>query len=96
MIFLFFAELFFSEAIVALECIESYGEWSDQSMNMDKSRIHFSKNFCSSSIDSIYSILNLHKADAKAVYLGLPLFVGNRKRLIFHFVVDKVHKRIDG
>lgn len=85
-----------SKASSAIQCINSYGEWSGQAMNLDKSRVHFSKNYGGSASREICSILNLRKMTGSEIYLGLPLFMGKSKKQVFTSIVEKVHNRICG
>ncbi|KAK9287687.1 hypothetical protein L1049_016125 [Liquidambar formosana] len=85
-----------SEATAILNCLQTYGQWSGQSINQTKSTIHFSRNFSGQPAAAIRAILGLSKTLTTAKCLGLPLFIGNSKRLAFGELISRVKSRITG
>jgi hypothetical protein len=61
-----------------------------------KSSIHFSKNTASSTINSIGGIFPYKKALISSKYLGLPLFFGKSKSVVFRDILEKVYGKIEG
>ncbi|KAK9278524.1 hypothetical protein L1049_028092 [Liquidambar formosana] len=85
-----------SSVIFALHYLETYGSWLGQSVNMDKSLVHYSKNFGGREAGASSFLLNFCKVDATAIYLGLPLFMGISKKQSFNSIVERIHSRING
>lgn len=83
-----------SEAEVFLRCLDTYRKWSSQSINMEKSRVHFSKKICGSPTSELCDILNFSKAPLNSRYLRLPLLLNNSKKQAFGDIVERVHNCI--
>jgi hypothetical protein len=93
---LIFGKASCAEASCISSCFEKYTRWSGQSINANKSSIHFSKNTSPGTIRNILPILPFTHNPAKSVYLGLPILYGNSKSKAFNEIVEKVQKRIEG
>lgn len=93
--FLFFrADQMETQAVKQL--LIHYEELSGQSVNFNKSGIHFSSNVRRQKRDELSAILGVTKSLQNSNYLGLPSLVGRSKKKVFGFVKDKVCKRVQG
>jgi hypothetical protein len=91
-----FAKATSAEAHSLNSVLQQYCGWSGQSINFNKSSIHFSKNTAHSVIQSIRGIFPFTTALNSSKYLGLPLFFGKSKSLDFKDIVEKVSGKIEG
>lgn len=41
-------------------------------------------------------MLGVSEVESHEVYLGMPTVIGRNRNKVFHFVIDKVAKRLDG
>lgn len=78
------------------ECLRRYENASAQQINFEKSAITFSKCTPQSNILFIKNNLNLTVCQDHEVYLGLPTFLVQSKRIQFDYIRDRVAKRLDG
>lgn len=91
-----FCRATYSEACCIKSCLDKYCKWSDQSINSSKSSIRFSRNTNPVSSLSISNILPYQTNSSKSsIYLCLPILFGNSKLEAFHYILDKIHKKID-
>ncbi|XP_019177863.1 PREDICTED: uncharacterized protein LOC109173059 [Ipomoea nil] len=97
----FFADdslLFFKaniqEASIVKQCLIRYEKLSGQVVNYNKSSICFSRNTQGNDRDQVADCLEVVQAANFGKYLGLPSFVGRRKRVVFAYVEDKIKQRI--
>ena len=65
-------------------------------VNFNKSSVSFSANVSATVASQICSILAVNSTTNYGAYLGLPSFVGRRKKDVFNFIRDKVWKRLQG
>jgi hypothetical protein len=91
-----FARATSAEANSLNSVLQQYCGWSGQSINFNKSSIHFSKNTAHLVIQSISGIFPFTKALTSSKYLGLPLFFGKSKTSDFKDIVEKVSGKIEG
>ncbi|XP_031120324.1 uncharacterized protein LOC116023464 [Ipomoea triloba] len=98
---LFFADdcLFFFrannlEAGVIKAVLDEYGVASGQQVNLRKSNIVFGNNVERDDKEAVCEVLGIREQQGRGKYLGLPGYVGRRKREILGFVKDKVRARI--
>lgn len=91
-----FGKATIAEAQKIMECINKYGQWSGQCLNMAKSSIHFSKNMANDTTWNIASHVGLKRAEKNIKYLGLPLILERSKKAAFEGVVEHVKKRLQG
>ncbi|KAK9286217.1 hypothetical protein L1049_014602 [Liquidambar formosana] len=85
-----------SKADAMWTCLNIFESWSGQTVNLDKSSVHFSKNIRGRTAVALCSSLNLQKASSSAKYLGLPLFLVAAKTASFSDIVEKVQGHISG
>ncbi|XP_031107295.1 uncharacterized protein LOC116011981 [Ipomoea triloba] len=76
------------------EILREYGSASGQKINMGKSAITFGNNVDREDKEAVCAILGVHEQHTRGSYLGLPGYVGRRKREILGFVREKVRGRI--
>ncbi|KAF9608897.1 hypothetical protein IFM89_012065 [Coptis chinensis] len=67
-----------------------------QTINYEKSGVHFSANLNHSHKDSIRRILGMNIISSSDKYHGCPLFLGKTKVQMFDSLIPKVESRIDG
>lgn len=76
--------------------LKSYEKASGQQINYDKSAITFSKHTPKVHITYIQNQLHLPICQGHDLYLGLPTFSTQSKRIQFRYLRDRVAKKIDG
>uniref|UniRef100_A0A803NT74 Reverse transcriptase domain-containing protein n=1 Tax=Cannabis sativa TaxID=3483 RepID=A0A803NT74_CANSA len=91
-----FGQASLKEADAFLQCLQIYCSWSGQSVNFQKSTIHFSKGVPRSRADAIAGKLGMKKMKEDALYLGLPLLKTRKRAANLKFLIDKVRHRIEG
>lgn len=74
--------------------LNSYEMLSGQSVNFQKSEIHFISNVRQNKIAELSAILGVTNDLQNSKYLGLPLLVGRSKKKFFDFIKGKVWKRV--
>ncbi|XP_073120906.1 uncharacterized protein [Henckelia pumila] len=78
------------------ECMQAYEVASGQLVNFDKSSISFTPNTTPSLVESIKTSLTILVVQGHEVYLGLPTYSLRRKKVQFHYLVERVSKRLKG
>ena len=76
--------------------LNTYERLSGQSVNFQKSGIHFSSNVKQAVRSELSSILGVTNNLQDSKYLGLPSLIGRSKKRVFSFIKDKVWKRVQG
>lgn len=79
-----------------MKCLDSYGQWSGQSINFEKSCVHFSKNLPKDQAECIASKFGIARAQSGMKYLGLPLLFQGSKKQVFAEVMERVKGRLQG
>ncbi|XP_021609077.1 uncharacterized protein LOC110612607 [Manihot esculenta] len=92
---LLFFKVEISEAQIVQEVLDFYARMSGQVINFNKSIICYSANVPASRRVAIYELLHIVEGDGIGNYLGLPMNVGRNKAEVFHFLKDKVWKRLN-
>ncbi|XP_019158174.1 PREDICTED: uncharacterized protein LOC109154890 [Ipomoea nil] len=82
------------EAEVIKQCLGRYEELSGQKVNYHKSSVCFSRNTSVEDREVVASCLQVNQAPNFGKYLGLPSFVGRKKRAVFSYIEDKIKQRI--
>lgn len=72
----------------------TYEKASEQAINMQKSKIFFSRNTSQAMKDQITNLLVVTECLSTGKYLGLPSMIGRKKKEIFGFLRDRTWKRI--
>jgi hypothetical protein len=70
--------------------LDKYCSWSGQSINASKSSIRSNKNTNPAISDAITNILPYPSNPSKSLYLGLPIFLGNSRKIALQGIIDKV------
>ncbi|XP_060969677.1 uncharacterized protein LOC133036919 [Cannabis sativa] len=91
-----FGEASIREAKVFLECLQTYCNWSGQSVSAQKSAIHFSQGVSRRKSQAISQLLGMKQMGRNATYLGLPLFKSRKKSNDTKGIIDKTLKRVQG
>ncbi|CAN1804672.1 Putative ribonuclease H protein At1g65750 [Linum perenne] len=89
--FFFRAEI--EEARRVKELFEKYGIASGQLINFAKSGIFFSKSTDAALQDGVKAILGVYEPFDRGKYLGMPSFVGRRKRDTLKYIKDRMWER---
>lgn len=84
------------EATRLAALFRQFGEWSEQSVNWEKSLIHFSKDTPLSIRGDICTVLRIPKCTHRSAYLGNPFCKPPSKRAAFNGLVDKLKDRMCG
>ncbi|XP_019168364.1 PREDICTED: uncharacterized protein LOC109164064 [Ipomoea nil] len=82
------------EAGEVKRCLTEYEALSGQAVNYHKSNVCFSKNTTEECRDQVAQLLGVPKAINFGKYLGLPSFIGRKKRAVFSYIEDKIKQRI--
>ena len=73
-----------------------YGSFSSQQINRNKTTIFFSKLTSEEIREHIKQALGVPKIKPYEKYLGLPSFVGRKKKASFNFIKEKVWRKLLG
>lgn len=79
-----------------LEVLQKYQVSSGKLVNLDKSKVSFSRNMVEAGANLIRSRLGIKTVVNHSKYLGLSVVFGRSKRDIFAMVIDRVWKNITG
>ena len=79
-----------------LEILEVYGSCSGQQINRNKTTIFFSKLTSEEKREHIKQVLGVPEIKQYEKYIGLPSFVGKRKKASFEFIKEKVWRKLQG
>lgn len=79
-----------------LDILEVYGGCSKQHINGNKTTIFFNKNTFEAKREHIKQALGVPEIKQYEKYLGLPSFVGRRKKASFNFIKEKVWRKMKG
>ncbi|XP_019188876.1 PREDICTED: uncharacterized protein LOC109183146 [Ipomoea nil] len=82
------------EATEVKRCLSVYENLSGQAVNYHKSSICYSRNTSDEDRQNVAQILGVAQAPNYGKYLGLPSFIGRRKKAVFAYVEDKIRQRI--
>ena len=93
---LLFCRATVQECQKVLEILEKYGRCSGQQINKNKTTIFFSKLTSEDMRTHIKQALGVPEIKQYEKYLGLPSFVGRRKKASFNFIKEKVWKKLQG
>ena len=73
-----------------------YEEASGKKLNRDKTTLFFSKSTDSEIQDSIKDLLSVLEIKQYEKYLGLPSFVGRKRKASLAFIKERVRKKLQG
>ncbi|KAH9670971.1 reverse transcriptase domain-containing protein [Citrus sinensis] len=100
---LFFADdsfLFFkathNEAALVKQVLTVYGKAAGQVVNFSKSSISFSANVSEANVWQLCELLEVNATTNHGAYLGLSSYIGRKKKEVFHYIRDRVWKRLQG
>ncbi|XP_073153499.1 uncharacterized protein [Henckelia pumila] len=78
------------------ECLARYERASGQCVNFEKSTLSFSPNTNPQLIEAIKAILTISVVQRHDLYLGLPTVSMRSKKMQFKYLLERLHKRING
>ncbi|XP_024156414.1 uncharacterized protein LOC112164456 [Rosa chinensis] len=78
------------------DVFETYGRASGQLINFSKSSVVFSKNVPVEVQEEVSDFLGVEVVASHDKYLGLPTYVGCKKTLTFHYIKDRLAKKLTG
>lgn len=84
------------EAQVISTCLQRYGSWSGQRLNVRKSSITFSQNICPRIGQEVCDILLLPCKDNVEKHMGLPVSISKNKCSQFKVICERVKHRLEG
>lgn len=84
------------EAGRLVDILGKFGEWSGQSVNWEKSLIHFSKDTPIPTRGKICNLMRILECNHWVTYLGNPFCKPPTKRATFSGLVDKLKARMSG
>uniref|UniRef100_A0A803NPX3 Reverse transcriptase domain-containing protein n=1 Tax=Cannabis sativa TaxID=3483 RepID=A0A803NPX3_CANSA len=76
--------------------LQRYSKLSGQQINLEKSEVCMGKRISSSHGQKLATRLGVRLVSHHAKYLGLPSFVGRRKKEVFEIIKDKVWNKLKG
>ena len=79
-----------------MRILKVYRQASGQEVNMEKSRILFSKNTKSGDKELVKEILGVQRSMEQDIYLGLPIMFGKSKAREFRGIKEKLVARVNG
>lgn len=85
-----------NEAKTVMDILNHYQEISGQKINLDKSEMIFSPNISQTYKHQIQIYLPIKISDSIQKYLGMPTQFGRSKEQDFHFIMDKIWKKLKG
>ncbi|XP_019166531.1 PREDICTED: uncharacterized protein LOC109162266 [Ipomoea nil] len=91
-LFLFRANNF--EAEVLNDVLKDYGRASGQEVNLRKTSIVFGRNVHWEDKEAVCGTLGICEQQGRGKYLGLPGYVGRKKREILGFIRDRLRDRV--
>ncbi|WOL13903.1 hypothetical protein Cni_G22683 [Canna indica] len=77
-----------------IDILQAYGNFSDQSINLNKSSIFFSHNTPQSIREHLAALLQVPNMGVQDKYLGLTSVVGRSERAAFNYVKENVTKKL--
>ena len=92
----FFFKATHSEATLVKHVLTVYGKASGQVVNFNKSSISFSANVSEANVRQLCELLEVNATTNHGAYLGLPSFIGKKKKEVFQYIRDRVWKRLQG
>ena len=85
-----------NEAASIKELLAVYGRASGQVVNSNKSSISFSANVLDGVIRQVCDVLMVTDTTNHGAYLGLPSYIGRKKKEVFSYIRDKLWQRLQG
>ncbi len=85
-----------TNATTILQCLNSYQSCSGQKINLNKSKIIFSKNTNIRVTREICATLSLKKISPTIKHLGLPMELNRAKSTSFNDIIEKIQSRVSG
>ncbi|XP_019168807.1 PREDICTED: uncharacterized protein LOC109164714 [Ipomoea nil] len=80
------------EAGVLDDVLREYGDASGQEVNLGKSSIMFGRNVHREDKEAVCEKLGIHEQQGQGKYLGLPGYIGRKKREVLGFIRDRIEK----
>ncbi|XP_074352485.1 putative mitochondrial protein AtMg00310 [Apium graveolens] len=82
------------EARIVRNVLGRYENLSGQAINFNKSSVIFSPNTRTRERNQVCQILQVSEVSEPGRYLGMPMNVGKKKVSVFHFLTDRVKKKL--
>lgn len=76
--------------------MDIFSLFSGQKINREKSKVLFSRNCSSHSINTLTSNLNIQVGDTFGKYLGFPIFHKTPSKADFQFILDNMKTKLAG
>lgn len=85
-----------AEASEVLSCLNTYCSWTGQTINLDKSSIHFSANTPAPTKATICNLMHIPECSHNGTYLANPLCRFQSKSVAFQPLIDKLARKLAG
>lgn len=82
------------EAGTIMDILHKYELASGQAINLDKSEIMLSRNVSQNVRSVLVDVLGVQERFGVSKYLGLPSMIGRNKIDVFHYVKDRIWKKV--
>lgn len=93
--FLFFKATH-NETLLIKNLLIVFAQASGQVVNFNRSSISFSANVLESNIRQLCELLEVNATTNHGAYLGLPFYIGRKKKEVFQYIRDRVWHRLQG
>lgn len=77
------------------EILSTYEQALGQAINLQKLEIFFSRNMDNDAHNTLKNVLGLTKSTMTRKYLGVPSMVGCSKKVVFHYIKDKMWRKLN-
>jgi mannosylglycoprotein endo-beta-mannosidase len=85
-----------SQAILIREVLDEFCLHSGQKVNLNKSKVFFSKNITRNLAESLSDILDIEETKDLGFYLGAPMLHQRISKQSFSFLIEKMKKKLAG
>ncbi|CAN1809470.1 Putative ribonuclease H protein At1g65750 [Linum perenne] len=85
-----------NQAAIINEILNKFCSLSGQEISRDKSRAYFSKNVKRTVVQEVCGALNIQATQNLGRYLGVPIIHGRNSNNLYHYLIDRMEKKLAG